>query len=199
MTPVNLLFHALWMLCGLGTVIFATAASRRWYGLGALALGFAVAVLSFPSERLPDPVWTGVLVALAAVLQLVRPGQIALTAVCGGALAGVWSSLLRIQGLPLPPALMLAAALPAISVWLAARRPAFAPAAVREEALLAVFGLGLAVAMAPGVLAGWRSALALNVSIDENSHVNQIVPAWTLLLGGASVALGGLYSLWTRR
>lgn len=191
-----MLFHALSMLCGLGTATFATSATG-WRTASGLTLGFAAAAVLIRPERLPNPVWTGGLVALAAILQLVRPGVRPLTAASGGALAGLWSSILRMQGLPPAPALILAAALPAISAILTARRPAFAPVTLREEALVVVLLLGLAVAMAPEVSAGWRSALALN--LEEKNSVGQIVPAWVLFLSAVSAALGGLYSLWTRR
>jgi hypothetical protein len=218
---VDLLFHALSMLCGLGAATFATVAAacrlearrqkaeaRRFSSVfrllaslfvlgGALAAGLGAAVVSIGPERLPDPVWTAGLVALVAILQLIRPGLYILTAACGGALAGLWSMLLRSQALPPAPALILATALPLVAVCLAARRPNFAPVALREEALLLMAALGVAVAIAPDIAAGWRSAVALNLA--DEGPVNQIVPTWVVILSGASLALGGLYSWWTHR
>ena len=193
---MNLIFYALWMLCGLGAAVFATVEpGGRQRPLG-LALGFAAAaVLALPG-RLPDPAWTGGVVVLVAVFQLVRPGQRGLAAVCGGVLAGLWSALLKAQGAPLTLAVGLAAALPAVSTWLTARRPAFAPPALREEALLIVLGLALVVTVAPEVHGGWRSAVALNLGVEDTPREG--VPPWGLLLSGAVLALGGFRSFWRR-
>lgn len=194
---LNWLFHALWMLCALGTTVFATASTRTRLALPALMLGFLVSAVWVRPERLPDAVWVGGLVALVAVLQLVRPDRAdVLTMISSGVLAGVWISLLEIQGLPRALAWAIGGALPVVSAALTARRPAFAPAALREEALLVVLALGAVVATVPSVLEGWRSAVALNVT--DKSGPNALVPMWTLWFLGTSVALGGVYSLWRR-
>lgn len=194
---LNWLFHALWMLCAFGTTVFATASARTRLALPALMLGFLVSAVWVRPERLPDAVWVGGLVALVAVLQLVRPGRAdVLTIASSGALAGVWISLLEIQGLPSALALAIGAALPVASAVLTARRPAFAPVALGEEALLVVLALGAVVATVPSVLEGWRSAVALNVT--DRSGSNTLVPIWTLWFLGTSVTLGGVYSLWRR-
>ena len=185
------------MLSGLGTAVFASVPAPTWRGRAAFALGFAIAVVTIHPGRLPDATWISGLVASVAIVQLLRPDRTALTLAGSGALAGVWSVLLQMQGLPMVAALTVAAALPAMSSLLAARRPKFAPPVLREEGLLVVFALSLAVAMFPTITAGWRSAIALNLAADRTA--NQIVPAWVLGLTGASGALGGLYSLWGRR
>ena len=184
------MLHALGMLCGLGAATFATAAVGRWYGVALVPLGFAVAAFWLR----PDPVWIGGLVALVAALQLVWPDRAALTAVSAGVLAGLWGVVLQGAGLPVLPALMLAASVPAVSMVLARRRKAFAPAALREEACLGVGLLGLTVAMGPAMTAGWGSAAALNLE-PGSGHVME---AWVLFVGGGSVAFGGIYTLWRR-
>lgn len=165
--------------------------------MAALAAGFVIALILIRPEALPDPGWTGCLVAGVAALQIFRPDVRLLAPLCGGALAGMWSTLLRIQGLPLPAALLLAGIVPAVSLYLAARRPGFAPDALREDAMLAMVALGLAVATIPQVSAGWQSALALNR--EEKNSANTIIANWVLVLSAASVVLGGLYSLLRRR
>ena len=52
-------------------------------------------------------------------------------------------------------------------VWLARTRPVFSPETLREEALLIVCTLGLAVAVLPSVLDGWQAAANLNVQGGE--------------------------------
>lgn len=201
---MTLTFHALLMLCGLAAPAFGAAGScsRRWLSLASAAAGFAAAALWFGSGRPLDVAQAGTLVALAAAFQLLRPQKVAVAAVAAGAAAGVWMSMLRVQGTPWAIAAVLGSA-PYLCSWhLAATRPRFAPALVREEALLAVLALALAVATAPSILDGWRAAVALNIQGSPNGQVGapngSMMPAWTLGILGGSVALGGLYSVWRR-
>lgn len=193
---MNLTFHVFWILCGFGAAVFATTATNGWQGRLGLALGFAAAAIGARPGHLPDPAWAGGLTALAVVFHIFRPGRRVLAAACGGVLAGLWCSLLQMQGVPLAPALALAIALPVASALLAARRPAFAPPELQEEALLIVLGLALVVAVFPSVREGWRSAVALNLAMERNSAV---APAWGLLLGASAAVLGGFFSFWRRR
>lgn len=92
---------------------------------------------------------------------------------------------------------MLAGAAPAaLSFYWARRNPRFAPAAMREEALLLVMLVGLTAAATPSVLEGWRSASAL--SHFAAGEVERMLPLWVLLLSATSVVLGGAWSLWRR-
>ena len=195
---MNLLVHAIGMLCALGTATLAAAARGSRYTVPALALGFAVSVVAIAPERMPNPVWIGGWVALVAILELARPGFEVLTAAAAGALAGLWFSLLQIQGLSMTFALVLAAAVPATSAFMASRSSRFMPASLGDEALLVVIALALIVAVTPDVSAGWRSALVLN--LENESARSQELSRWVLVLTGSSVALGGLYSLvWRSR
>jgi hypothetical protein len=164
-----------------------------------LAVGFAAGSIFIRPEALPDPAWAGCIVAATAMLQLFRPDVRWSGLLCGGALAGFWSALLQIQGLPLGAAMILAAAVTATSAYLAQRSTEFAPEALREEAMVAVIALGLAVAIIPEVTAGWQSALALNREGGNSSNQNQIIANWVLVLSAASVVLGGLYGVFRRR
>src|SRR5688572_28071606 len=115
------------MLCGLGAAIFATTTAGKRISIHAIWLGFGGAAFLIRPDGVPDPGWTGCIVAGVAAMQIFRPDVRFLAPLCGGALAGFWSVLLRIQGLPLPVAILLAAVIPAVSAYLAIRRPAFAP------------------------------------------------------------------------
>src|SRR5688572_8922359 len=148
------------MLCSLASVTFATA-DVRMRGHIAVAAGFALGALTVAPAQLPDPVWVGSGVALLGIAGLARPGYATLVAAGGGALAGIWMAMLRVEGLPLPAAALVAAGLPALAAVLSRRRPHFAPTFLREEALVVVVVLGFAVAAAPGVASGWQSAVTL--------------------------------------
>ncbi len=201
MIQVSLFFHALWILCGLAAVVLTAEPAARWPGRVALAAGFASGLaLAFP-DRPPEPVWVGGLVAVAAALVLFRPAAGPLAAVVGGTVAAVWGVLLHLQGTPLALAMPVAAAVPMASEILAARHRAFAPEALRDEALLVLIALGLLVAMAPGAVAGWQSAEALNADAASNSMnaARQAIPAWTLVTTLAATCLGGAYAMWMRR
>ena len=194
---MNLLFTALLMLCGLGAAIFATTTAGKRSSLIAMSIGFAAAVVLIRPQALPNPGWTGSIVAGIAALEVFRRDVRWLSPLCAGALAGLWSVLLQIQGLPLPAAVLVAAVVPAVSAYLAARRKGFAPQALREEAMLAMVALGLAVAIIPEITSGWQSALVLNR--EQGNSSNQIIANWVLVLSAVSVVLGGLYSLLRRR
>lgn len=197
-------FHMLWLLCGLGAAVFAThvasgatrtfaARSPTWI---ALAAGFVLAALWLRSGRAVDASWVGGLVAAVAAWQLVRPGRSAVMTLAAGALAALWASLIQVQGLPQSAAMAVGAALLLASAALAERRPNFAPSLLREEGLVVVLVIAVVVAVAPVVSQGWQSALALNLT--DTSATTVIFPAWMLSFIGASIALGGLWSLWRR-
>ena len=191
----NLFFHALAMLCSLGSVAMATfAVGPR--NLAALAIGFAAASLAVRPSNLPDPAWVGGIVAGIAAAAVLRPRYAALFAATAGILAGIWMPMLEVAGVPLAAAALIAAAAPLCSA-LFSRDSRFAPLVVREEALLFVLVIAVVVAVAPGVAAGWQSATALNLQQKEVGA--QVVPAWTLLLTLGAAAAGGLYTVWMRR
>lgn len=192
------MFHALWLLCALGATVFATASTRR-LGPSASALGFVIATVLI-SGRGPDAVLVGGLASVVAVFQLVRPARAELVTAAGtGALAAIWAWLLRVEGSPLAAGLLIAVALPLASGYLTARRPRFAPPVIREEAFLVVVAVGAIVAMAPGVVQGWQSALALNL-VDKSgaSAARAVIPTWAVGFGALSMVVGGVYRLWRR-
>ena len=146
-----------------------------------------------PQDR-PDPSWVGLAVIAVATLGLLRPGLRVLPAVSAGVLGGLWVWFLQTQGLSWVVALLLPAASLGIAVF-ASRRPDFASPSIREEALLLVCCLGLIVALGPELLAGWRSAAALNAA----SVPSRAMEGWVFLVGATSVVAGALTVLARQR
>ncbi len=195
---MTLFYYALWMLCGIGTaVLSADAALRRnalFFGAG---IGFSMQTLL--RGQMPDIALAAGITVVVAVFRLVKPGSIsaACAAAAAGLLTGVWASLIRAQGVPAGASLALALVVPIVSAVLAARHPDFAPHRIRDEALLILTALAAVVGLAPGLLAGWQSAGALN--LEGKREVARALPSWTILTTLGAVSLGGLYSVWTRR
>lgn len=195
---MTLTFHALWMLCAFGLVVHAATSAHRVRDLVSFLAGFTVATVIASPQRLPDPVWAGVISAGAAVAILFRPRLAILAAAWGGALGGMLTALLEVQGLHPIAAIAATALLALVTIGLSRMRPAFAPDALRDEALLVVSVLGLVVAIAPGVIDGWQAAANLTIESATPDPVRPI-PVWTLALVGAATLLGAMYSLWSRR
>jgi hypothetical protein len=185
------------MLCALGAVVYAAAAARRTRDLAAFGAGFLIAAIAASPQRLPDPALVGVLSAGASVAILFRPRFQAASAAWGGALGGMLTAMTEVQGLHPIAAVAAPALLAATAVWLTRARPSFAPDVLRDEALLAVCLLGLVVAMMPGVIDGWQAAANLTIE-PATPGPTAPVPTWTLAIVGSAVALGAVYSLWSR-
>ena len=180
------------MLCALGAATFATGAAGTW-SLAVAGASFTVAAVWLT----PAPVWTGLSVAIVAALLLARPGSWLPASVLAGCLAGLWVSLLAAQGIPPAAACGVALAVPAVAAWMAQTREEFAPRMLREEALLAIGGLGLLVAMGPDVLAGWQTASAMN--LEPGAGRRGVMEAWLMLATAGAALGGGLHALWSRR
>lgn len=185
------------MLCLLGAVVFAVAAARHVRTLTAFAVGLVASVWLVSPGRMPDAATTGALATIAAAVHLFRPRWRIATAVCGGALAGVMSVLLEIQGVPAVVSPVAPVLVSAVAVWLARTRVTFAPEALRDEGMLAIAALGFAVAVLPGILDGWQAAT--NLSAASSRQAAASVPLWTLAVLLVSSSLGALYSFWSRR
>jgi hypothetical protein len=199
-----LTFQALWLLCGLGTAAFASVAvvyapgplrTLTWL---AIVLGFAggTFVHRTTGAIAIDATWVGGLSAAVAALELIRPGHYLVTGAAAGALAALWAGLMQSQGLPLPIGVPAAVGVLLISAVTTSAWPAFAPPVMREEAMLGLGALALAVSVAPAIGQGWQSALALNVSRGGASAPS--LPIWMLSCAAASVVSGGLWSWWRR-
>ncbi len=189
-----MLVHALGLLCALAAATFAAAPigahqGRIWPAVVAGFIGAAVWLR-------PEPASVGLLVAVVAGVQLIWPRR-GWPLMASGLVAGLWASLLSSQGFPTLAAWIVAASLVVATAWLAARRQGFAPTILREEALLAMCGLGIVVATGPTISAGWGSAGVMN--LEPAGGVRQALGLWVFMLGGASIALGGWHSLRRRR
>ena len=186
-----MLLHAVSLLCALAAAVFATSV-RDGRGALAAAAGFLAGVAWLQSA----PGWTGVAVGGVAGLSLARPlGAPASSAVslAAGLAGGLWSRMLVGYGLPPWAAWLLALGVIAVAAACSGREPRFAPPAVREDALAVLGVLGLAVAAAPGMGAGWRAAQAMNLEADDMIQAG--VHPGVLLGLAAVVALGGLHAL----
>jgi hypothetical protein len=199
---VTLFYYGLWMLCGIGAAVLGADAARPPRRLLSLAAGFVTGALLFRQGRLPDLTWIAGVTALAAAFRVVRPGPLAaiVAPAAAGFLAATWAALFQAQGVPAVASLPVAAAVPALSALLGARSRTFAPDDMQDEALLLLTALAALLACAPGLLAGWQSAGALNLEGKRSADVvAQALPRWTIVMTIAAASLGGAYSVWTRR
>ncbi len=177
---ISPLLYATWLLCGLGAVVFVSAAQRSWQTLVWTSVGFALSIW-LPT----DPQRIGLLAAVASVIMIVKPQWHWFAAFTAGMLVGpldysIWYV-----------AFALSAVMAAFAIPLPRR-------IIREEALAGLALFGLLLALAPSIAQGWQSALALNVANQTNS--GQAVPNWVLLLVTGCVLIGGLYqSIYRRR
>ena len=189
------ILHTLGLLCALGAVTLAAAANPRWQTMAWIAGGFVLSVFWIPVS----PVWIGGISAVVAALRLSNLVQGAdwMAAAVAGMLAGVWASVLHLNGVSWPVALTLAAAAPLTALTMKTRRAAFAPRPVTDEALAGVCALGLVVAVGPDVAAGWRSARALNV--EGAVAVQGGLDTWIVVTISAAVLSGAVHSLWRRQ
>ena len=189
-------FHALWILTGVGAVVFAALAAPTWQARGAMALAFVITTATGFWLGSPPAAGTGLFVALASVTLLLRPRAHRAAPLIGGVLAGIWGVMLAGQDVPLGAAVPAAAAVVLAAAW-CARQPGFAPPRMRDEALFLLTILGAATAIVPGVQDGWRAAISL--SLQSPPAAAMPLPAWTLGVGVSALLLGALYSLWSRR
>ena len=186
------------MLCAFGVVVHAAIAAHRARDLAAFAAGVVIATVVASPQRLPDPAWVGVVTAGAAVVILFRPRYGMASAAWGGALGGMLTAMTEVQGLHPIVAVAAVTVLAATPAWLTRARASFAPEVLREEALLGLCAFGLVVAIMPGVIDGWQAAATLTIE-PATTGPTIPVPTWTLTLVGTAMALGAVYSLWSRR
>ena len=194
---MTLTYHALWMLCALGTVVFATAAAPHVRPITALAAGLIAGVVWWSPERVPDAAETGFLTSLAAALYLFRPRLRLVTAAFGGVLAGMLAALFEMYGVSRNVSPVAGIALVAVSIWLARTKSSFAPESLRDEAMLIIGLIGLGVAILPGVMDGWQAATNLSAATERVPTAS--LPMWTLLLVLTTSSCGAVYSVWSRR
>ncbi len=193
---MTLFFHLVWMLCALGTAVFAIAATGGAYRQAGFGIGFFAGVY-LARIGPPDAALAGGLAVAAAAIFLFRPQYAVAASALSGVLAGSWSALLQAQGLPFLVSPLIVAALIAVSFWLARSRPHFAPQRLVDEGLLAVGALGIAALTLPAILDGWQTAVALSATSPRSAALD--LPMWTMVFILACTSLGGVYSVWSRR
>ncbi len=190
----------LWFVCGLGTAILAAAVPVSRTALAVAVTAFVAGAWWAQQPFAPATAAIALAAGLMAVWQVARAPRRPYAAFAAGLLAGFWTAVLHQQGLPLFVSVPVAATLPAVSGYLRAHRPAFAPPALREEALLLLAGVGIAGAAWPGIADGWHAAVNLSVQGGQpSSAVDVALPVWTLAAASAALVSGGLFSLWSRR
>ena len=193
---MTLPFYALSMLCGLGAVVFSASSSPSQRSRASAAALYCAGAGWTAAVGVPPPEVIGCLAAAGAAVFLLRSTWVASAAGLGGALAGVWSGVLAMQGLTRWVAVPLALA-SVTAAMLGQRDPEFAPPHLRDEGLVLICALALGVAMLPGILDGWGAAQSLTVQPADLPDA--VVPAWTLAMTGAALGLGAGYALWSRR
>ncbi len=201
---MTLTVHVLGLLSVLGAAVFGAAGVPRgavprrgiWFFPAA---GFLVTWPVASGIGGADPMAVGVAAMAVALAALLGRLPLYLASFASGAAAALWSRYLEVLGLPVWIAVPVAAAMPAVAVWLSAVRPVFAPPRLREEGLLLVVALGLAVAFLPELVVGWQSASALNTgSLRDPSTVAQ--PAvWAPVAAAAAAVAGGFVAARRRR
>ena len=194
---MTLTFHALWMVCALGSIVLAAGAARTTGLTLIFTAAFLIAAILAHPGTIPDATVIGAAAATAALLMLCSARWAWCAAALGGAVAGAWVVLLQMQGLDRISSTGLAAAILIGTIWQVRRTRTFAPESMRDEALLIVCLTGAAVAILPGVLDGWQSATTLNVSFDERTV--QAIPGWTIGLVAMSLLGGMAHSVWRSR
>ena len=193
---MRLTFYALSLLCALGAVVMAAAPSPSKRTRITAVLLFCLGVGWTTWFGVPAAQVVGCLAAVGAAAFLLRPSWAASAAGIGGTLAGAWSGVLAAQGMTRWVAVPLAfAVLTAATV--ARRDPLFAPPQLRDEALVAICALAIAVAMLPGILDGWSAAQSL--TLEPGDQQRQLIPAWALAMTGSALGLGAGYAVWSRR
>ena len=201
---MTLTVHVLGLLSVLGAAVFGAAGVPRgavprrriWFFPAA---GFLVTWPVASGIGGADPMAVGVTATAIAVAALLGRPPIYVASFASGAAAALWSRYLEVLGLPTWLTIPVAVAVAAVAIWLSVVRPVFAPARLREEGLLLVLVLGLAVAFLPELVVGWQSASALNAgSLRDPSTVAQPA-AWALVAAAAAAVAGGFVAARRRR
>ena len=197
---MDISLFSLWFVCGLGTASFAALAPVTAWRASAGVLAFIIGAWWMRLPLAPGVSAVALATALLAAAYLLRAPRPTYALAFAGLLAGFWTDALNSEGVPLAAAAVVAAAVPIISSRLRTIRPAYAPAPLREEALLFMIVLGVIGAAAPGVTEGWRAAANLSIQGASAPTATAVaIPAWTIAVAAAALLSGATYSLWSRR
>ena len=145
--------------------------------------------------NVPDTAAIAGLAALVAGATLYRPHWTILPDYCDGLLEASLGEFAASQGVMAPVAFSLAALLP-IAALVLSRNRGFATASMIEEGILLVLALGRFASGGPASIDGWLSAGSLNQAAQA---ANRVMPGWVLGTVGASIFIGGLWSLWRHK
>jgi hypothetical protein len=192
---VSISQQAVWLLCGMGAVVFSTGFPWDVRRLAGLVAGFGLMAWLLRGGNVPDSAAVAGFAAMVAGAKLYKPHWTTLPAFCGGVLAASLGAFVASQGVMAPAAFGLAALLPVIALLLSRGR-AFAPESMVEEGVLLVLALGLGAAVGPAVIEGWQSAGSLNQAAQA---ANRAMPVWVIWAAGTSILIGGLWSLWRHK
>lgn len=182
------------LLAALAAAVFAGLTPTRLVAFATLAASFLATAVAVPPGAATALLPTAVFAAV--VLKIVRPAWSFVVPVAAGIAASGWVSIVAAQGLPVMAAWAVAGALLTTAAWLA-RRPGFAPALVRDEALLLLGVAGLVLAAGGEIMAGWRSAVALSGGPLEGGAPG--IGAGLTAVVVAAVLAGCGWSWWKRR
>jgi len=163
-----------------------------------MAGAFVSCVALFHTGHTIAPTPAASLIAVASGYLLLRPAAAnKLAPLAAGAVAAQWATALTLLGAPEPAAAILAAATLLGVTVLTTRRSRFAPRIIREEALLLVGSVAGLLAIGPGIISGWQSALALRATPLNDTPL--AVAPWPFAVVGVALALGGLYATWKHK
>ena len=171
--------------CATGSATLAVFA-RDARCAAALLVGFLPPTAFVLSGLSVEPAVHGICVAFWAGTLLAKPHLHVTGAVGAGVLAALGAAQATSAGAPAAAAIGAFALIPAASATFSARRRTFAPAPLREEALLIVLGMGVIAAATPILSNGWRTARALQTRTGALEV--QTPPYW--VMGIAALALG---------
>jgi hypothetical protein len=189
-----LLVSIMLFLALLGAAAHAARPISRVQDLAWLVGAFAIVVLL--SRLVQTQVdWVGIALAAMAAWRLVRGGSVEGGLVLAGVAAALGAALYAESGLSIWTASALCLSV-AAGAALLARNQRFVSVAVRDGVLLVVAWIAPVIAAAPGVLAGWGSAQALNQTVAASAID---VPLWAWLAPLAALLVGGLRGFWVRR
>jgi hypothetical protein len=190
------------LILAFGAVARRPSAAWPWSaGLLAGLLLLAPWPFSVPAQPLVyvDASQAGLLLALLALARLrARWFGPRLTLLAGGLLGGLWLQVLA--GLGYPPLLQwsfLAVLMPAAiacSLW----HPPYRAPQPLEDALLITLAGGLALALLPGLGAGWRSAQGLQQQ-DLAAVPAVAAEPWSFVVVALCLVLGAVRGLWRYR
>lgn len=192
-----MLVQAFGILCGLALAVFSSTGIRGLFGIGIFAVSFAATILLVSPDRFPDPVWVAASIGGLSWLILWKPRLWLVAATTSGFAGGVWLRLLEAEGLPLFMAAVVVLAIAAATAVLSKRQSHFAPAPLRDEAVLLVGVYSVVLAASPSVYAGYESAIALTAV--PLAAPDSVPAPWALGVAVGFLFVGGAWALWKHR